>query len=383
MSKAVQKGQEDSLEEHSTHLRKLAEDSVKQRAASVLAKFEDILKTSNETLSQKEKNCSTKCNKLQKQSKMKSCEWSGLTEGKIMKPQNRKIVQAAKENSFVGEVLEGSTSNESNVQLNVQENPSKNKSILSSATGCENQRKTRRAEHLSLLQPNYRLINRSVNILSKWTHQKRTNVKKINICDWQCNLVTQTGGAFDKTYSKRSSKDKVLFPKEYKNKITRSCASKTIARIRLKENGRGGKCYSSQLPATPSWCEGEHNTNLKYIREKAPIIQFELLLPDQSSSPVEIDQIQHSEDNVENSISAKHKDSNLRAVPYNKHSEPVDRPPQLEEHTNIDKINPAVNINNGVLIVKKGSGDNSTDMKKVISNTKMKKNSSEGEKCNS
>ncbi|XP_069767555.1 Fanconi anemia group J protein isoform X2 [Narcine bancroftii] len=344
------------------------EDSVKQSTQSALAKLEDNLKSSNKTQSQKEKNCSIKCKKLQKQSKIKSCEWNCLIEGKILKPHDRKITQPVKENLLVEEVLERSTSNESSMQCYVNENQLTNKSILSSVTGCKSQKKTQR-EKLSLIQTNYELRSRFVNINSKGNYQKRTDVKKLNHIHYgKCNLVPLSDGAFDKSYSKRSSK--VLFPKEYKNKIPGSLNSKIMANIQFKEKRRGRK-YNCQLS-----CEREHNANLKSVQEKAPIIQYEILELEQYSSPMEI---QHTEDNMENSISAiNDKNTNLVSIPDNKSSEPVDALPQQEGQTYINEINPAININNNAHILKKGSGNSPLTRKKVISNTREKNPSSEG-----
>ncbi|XP_072099358.1 Fanconi anemia group J protein [Mobula birostris] len=378
------KGQGICSEECSTFLRnrRKSADEDKQPVQSTLAKVEDILKMPNKILSEKQKDCSIKCNKLQKQSKVTSCERNCLIEGKIRRPHVREIVQGVKENSFVEEVSERCTSNGSSMKINFKENTGKSKSISSRVTGCKNRRKIRRAENLSLIQPNYRLRSRSVNMLSIRPYQKRTDGRTLNcVSNGKGSLVSQTVEAYDQLYSKRSSKG--LFPKEYKSKIKMSRDFKTMARIQLKEKRRRN-CYSSQLLANSLWREGEHNRNLQSIREKAPIIQFEILMPEECSSPLKLAQVQHSEDNVENSISAiSYKERNLRAVLHDKYSEPMDKLPQPEEHTNIDEINPDINVGDDPLIVKEASGNNSSAMKQMTSNTKMKKNISEGEKCNS
>uniref|UniRef100_UPI00398ED2FE Fanconi anemia group J protein isoform X2 n=1 Tax=Pristiophorus japonicus TaxID=55135 RepID=UPI00398ED2FE len=380
----VQKGQGDCSDKHSIHLRdrrKVAKrNSVKQPLQSALSKHEDNIEASGETPSQKDKNGPVKRNNLYKQSKRKSCEWSSLAEGKTMKPQSRKIVQAAKENSFVEELMERSTLNGSSMQINVKESPMKSMSILSDVAGCQRQRKARRerTENAPSNKSNYRLRSMYVNILSKRPYQDRTRIEKLNCInsDEKCSLVTQTDGTYDTSASKKSSR--ALFPKEYRNTVTKSCDSKTMARIQLKKKRRK-KCFSTQLSATPSQYEEEHKGKSKTVREKASIIQFEILVPEQYSPPVPIAQIQCNEDKLKNSISALVCNSSDRtAVQGNKHTEPVDGLLQLEEDTNINEINPALNIASGTLTLKKGLEINSSAAKSVISNTKVKKTSSEG-----
>ncbi|XP_067866827.1 Fanconi anemia group J protein isoform X3 [Heterodontus francisci] len=376
---SVQERQSDFSDHNSMHLRNgkmvANQNSVKQPIPSALTKQEDNTEASQP--SQKD-NGPVKWIHLHKESKINACEWSHLAKGKTMKPLHRNIFQTAKENSFVEELMERSTLSGSSMQINnVKKNPIKSKSILSGTPGFKRQRKTRRekTENIPSNKTDYRLRSMYVNILSKRLVQNRTQIEKLNHRNNEiCSLVTQTDGAYDAPHNKKSSK--VLFPKEYRNKVTKSCDSKTITRFHIKKR-RGRKCFSAQLSATSSQFVKAHNGKSETVRAKASIFQFEILIPEQYSSPLEIAQC--NEDKLQFKAEIDFfKDNNKTAVQGNKHSEPVDRLLQLEEDTKINEINPAFNIGSDALILKKRSGSNSSAAKNIISATKMKKASSQG-----
>ncbi|XP_072445290.1 uncharacterized protein [Chiloscyllium punctatum] len=309
-------------------------DSVKQPTPSAQTKHEVDIETLNKTPGQK-KNDRIKLRNVHKQTKMNNCKWKHLTDGKTLKPHCRKIAQAENKSLFVKELMERSTLSRSSMQIhNVKENAMKCKSILSGTAGFKKQRRTRR-ENIPSNKPHYRLRSMCANVLSKRPTQNRKQIEKQN--DEKFSLVTQIVGAYDIPHSEKSSK--VLFPKEYRNKATKSCHSKPKAKIQLKKRKCGRKFFSTCLSTT---FEEQHNGKSKTARDKASIVQFEVILPEYYSSPLEIAQC--SEDKLHSSISGLNcKDNNRTVVPGNKCSEPVDRLLQLEKDPNLNETNPAFN----------------------------------------